>query len=80
MVSPRPIAAPPQATVAHSADQNDSLSRGNELRPQQALSFKQIRFGTTPFVIGISVLILFVANLSYLFGSTYNQTSRNHVF
>ncbi|KAJ4410570.1 hypothetical protein N0V82_009234 [Gnomoniopsis sp. IMI 355080] len=44
------------------------------------LTFNPLRFGIATVVAAISVLLVFLANQVYLFGSTFNQASRNHAF
>ncbi len=42
--------------------------------------FNQTKLGVATVVIALSVLVVFLANMAYLFGSTFQQTQRNHSF
>lgn len=42
--------------------------------------FNQTKLSVATVVIALSVLIVFLANMAYLFGSTFQQKQRNHAF
>jgi hypothetical protein len=44
------------------------------------LTFNPLKFGVATVVAALTVLLVFLANQVYLFGSTFNQASRNHAF
>ncbi|KAB5547341.1 hypothetical protein GE09DRAFT_1130940 [Coniochaeta sp. 2T2.1] len=47
---------------------------------QQPAPFNQTKLGIVTVTVGLSVLVVFLANMVYLFGSSFGQPHRNHVF
>ncbi|KAB5545712.1 hypothetical protein GE09DRAFT_1132129 [Coniochaeta sp. 2T2.1] len=47
---------------------------------QQLAPFNQTKLGIVTVTVGLAVLVVFLANMVYLFGSSFGQPHRNHVF
>jgi hypothetical protein len=67
-------------TTSSQSGQGRGQTHAEDAVTIEPAQFSQAKLGVITGTIALSVLVVFLANMVYLFGSTFQQAQRNHVF